>query len=599
MFDMIQNKESDMGIEIKEELDVDCTEISNQNFQKEFIQCDKPSTQTTVCSVKVEKVDTSGDQNIALNHVEIKQEKLDENVEIKQEEDPLSILSTNINNFDLPKLPADGSLKYVQCISCDKALKVSSKLEKDITCFKCLNSTHKCKICNKAFSSTRYLINHTKNVHEGGKNQFNTCDIKIKEELDVNFSEITNPKKIIQCGKPSTITTFSSVKVEKDDTCNDSKVSLDELHETPSASEKPTYGASKFVTNNQNFIPNSKISLKPKLDLDSSHFRKELDCQYENLRKLGRIQLTKIAKQIKYKTKDNFTLIYSMKKEELIQYVSKKAISTDESFIIFKQAYDNFHNINDKKTKKKENVKIEQETNPLPISSTNIDNTSLNGSFKYIQCMLCDKELKVSSKLEKDIKCFKCSNSKSLNSLSLRCNICSINFKTESSLNVHNTFIHEKAYVGESCDLCGQVFMAKRSLIHHIKIIHEGRKDYNCHLCNKDFTKECHLNTHIKTIHEGQKDYKCDVCYKDFSSVSHLKYHKNTVHEGRKDYKCDKCEKKFTHSSTLKIHVKTVHEGQKDFKCHLCNTGYATKIILNNHVKSIHKGIKTIKYMYY
>ena len=42
MFDMIQNKESDMGIEIKEELDVDCTEISNQNFQKEFIQCDKP-----------------------------------------------------------------------------------------------------------------------------------------------------------------------------------------------------------------------------------------------------------------------------------------------------------------------------------------------------------------------------------------------------------------------------------------------------------------------------------------------------------------------------------------------------------------------------
>ena len=113
MFDMIQNKESDMGIEIKEELDVDCTEISNQNFQKEFIQCDKPSTQTTVCSVKVEKVDTSGDQNIALNHVEIKQEKLDENVEIKQEEDPLSILSTNINNFDLPKLPADGSLKYV------------------------------------------------------------------------------------------------------------------------------------------------------------------------------------------------------------------------------------------------------------------------------------------------------------------------------------------------------------------------------------------------------------------------------------------------------------------------------------------------------
>ena len=60
----------------------------------------------------------------------------------------------------------------------------------------------------------------------------------------------------------------------------------------------------------------------------------------------------RIAKQMNDKTKDNITLINSMKKEELVQYVSKKAISTDDSFLIFKQAYDIFHNINNTKTKK-------------------------------------------------------------------------------------------------------------------------------------------------------------------------------------------------------------------------------------------------------
>ena len=74
-------------------------------------------------------------------------------------------------------------------------------------------------------------------------------------------------------------------------------------------------------------------------DLDSSPFRKDFHYLNEKLRKLGKLQLTEIAKQMKDKTKDKVTKIYSMKKEDVVQYVSKVAISTDELFLFFKQAY--------------------------------------------------------------------------------------------------------------------------------------------------------------------------------------------------------------------------------------------------------------------
>ena len=211
MFDMIQNKECDiMEIEIKEELDVDFSEIYNQNFQKE---CDKPSTLTTV---KVEKDDTWDDQNIALNHVEIKQEKLDENVEIKRE-DPLSISSTNIDNFDLSKLPADGSLKYVMCISCNKTLKVSSKLEKDIKCFKCsnLSKIHKtikndetflesCHLCGQVFRSKNSVTKHIKTVHEGRKDyNCHLCntDFTSESNLKSHIKNIHEGQRNYKCEK--------------------------------------------------------------------------------------------------------------------------------------------------------------------------------------------------------------------------------------------------------------------------------------------------------------------------------------------------------------------------------------------------------------
>ena len=74
-------------------------------------------------------------------------------------------------------------------------------------------------------------------------------------------------------------------------------------------------------------------------DLDSSLFRKDFHYLYEKLRKLGKLQRTEIAKKIKDKIKDKVTKIYMLKKDDVAEYVSKAAISTDELFLFFKQAY--------------------------------------------------------------------------------------------------------------------------------------------------------------------------------------------------------------------------------------------------------------------
>ena len=247
MFDKMQNMGYD--IEIKEELLVDFSEIDNQNLQNKnnnfgneiqnkFVKSVKPSNLTKICSVKVENENLCNnlskslleDQNIAFNNIEIKQEKLDENIEIKQEPDPLIISSTNINKVDLPKFPVDGALKYIPCIKCYKPIKVFSNLEKGIMCFKCVprerssipgfpilpeiqkfreivypNQTHeqektchlcdqvlkgtlnfmkhlkivhkihKCEMCSAAYKSAGFLNNHMEKVHEGGKNY--KCDV--------------------------------------------------------------------------------------------------------------------------------------------------------------------------------------------------------------------------------------------------------------------------------------------------------------------------------------------------------------------------------------------------------------------------------------
>ena len=99
-----------------------------------------------------------------------------------------------------------------------------------------------------------------------------------------------------------------------------------------------------------------------------------------------------------------------------------------------------------------------------------------------------------------------------------------------------NIQIHKPA----TCPECHKVFSKKGHLDRHIKIIHQGIKDYSdpCPYCGKVFTtrydqssKKYHvlhclfrasLEPHIAMVHEGVRK-KCSICNKVSQSVSHVK----------------------------------------------------------------------------
>ena len=65
--------------------------------------------------------------------------------------------------------------------------------------------------------------------------------------------------------------------------------------------------------------------------------------------------------------------------------------------------------------------------------------------------------------------------------------------------------------------------------------IHEGVKEHHkCEystFCNKIFSTKSNLRTHIKLVHEGVKNYICDICEKAFGLASDLRKHVERSHK--------------------------------------------------------------------
>ena len=53
-------------------------------------------------------------------------------------------------------------------------------------------------------------------------------------------------------------------------------------------------------------------------------------------------------------------------------------------------------------------------------------------------------------------------------------------------------------------------------------------------ISNVKFVKSVHLNTHIKILHEGKRNYKCDSCGKSVTRLGSLKKHIKQIHEAQR-----------------------------------------------------------------
>ena len=97
-------------------------------------------------------------------------------------------------------------------------------------------------------------------------------------------------------------------------------------------------------------------------------------------------------------------------------------------------------------------------------------------------------------------------------------------------------------------------------LKHHIKTVHEGKKDHLCPECGKSFDRNYTLKAHLAVVHSigVKQSHICKECGKNFGRKSNLRIHIETVHNGVKK-QCQFCKSKFTQSGTLRAHIKKHH----------------------------------------
>lgn len=150
----------------------------------------------------------------------------------------------------------------------------------------------------------------------------------------------------------------------------------------------------------------------------------------------------------------------------------------------------------------------------------------------------------------------------------LKCDICGREgFCNSSTLQDHIRAKHtlERPF---KCDYCNKAFPAASHLAHHRMKKHrvnskgelQQKVVFPCNFCGKTLTTKPKLLAHVKVIHQGIKDFTCKSCKKSFSSKSNLDIHIGSVHTGNLPYKCEFCSKSFARKNLLSAHRQTAHQ---------------------------------------
>lgn len=174
------------------------------------------------------------------------------------------------------------------------------------------------------------------------------------------------------------------------------------------------------------------------------------------------------------------------------------------------------------------------------------------------------------------------------------CSICGFLCASNKSRKSHMKAIHFKTK-NHFCDICGEGFLRKESIrLHVFKHIPEElqERNFKCKSCPKSFKCQRSLILHIKGMHQKGKEVKCD-CGKSFATKKRLHYHQKCVHQKEKySKKCEICGKLLYDASKLREHIRIYHTegGRGNFICSDCGKACDSVSRLNVHQK-IHEGI--------
>jgi len=196
------------------------------------------------------------------------------------------------------------------------------------------------------------------------------------------------------------------------------------------------------------------------------------------------------------------------------------------------------------------------------ISSNNlIFQTATSSGAPRIKCPSCSKSMtrrhytkhhKASCSKERVLKCDICGREGFCNSSTLqdhirakhthekpfKCEYCNKAFPAASHLAHHRMKKHRVNSKGElqpkvlfPCNYCGKILTTKPKLVAHVKVIHQGIKDFTCSSCQKSFSSKSNLDIHIGSVHTGNLPYKCEFCSKSFARKNLLSAHRQTAHQ--------------------------------------------------------------------
>lgn len=254
---------------------------------------------------------------------------------------------------------------------------------------------------------------------------------------------------------------------------------------------------------------------------------------------------------------------------------------------------------------------------------THLENNDLicqfcNKKFTLIQ----DLELHETTHLQEEFVCIECRNSFKAKDLVLmhfkkshlvdsRCEICNLEFKTNSSINKHfmtHTIVNviNKTVNYFTCVFCQKEYGSKVSLQRHILFVHCKKTPHMCEQCGFTACNEVSLRKHVEVEHQDTGKLE-NLCGADSStetdsggkmivdSLNHCNksndienFESNSTEEH-----CVLCIKTFKSKELLNIHLNEVHSNKSTtsvltnfpFQCTICNAEFKLEFELEDHSK--------------
>lgn len=131
----------------------------------------------------------------------------------------------------------------------------------------------------------------------------------------------------------------------------------------------------------------------------------------------------------------------------------------------------------------------------------------------------------------------------------LKCNFCSLGFRTKDSLRNHENKEHNANHPKKiikriprkyQCDSCGKIFKTSYKLQEHDEYYHKNRGP-QCKICAKTFPSKRLLQKH-QIVHSKEKPYKCDHCGQLFGKSDSLRQHQRRHQDNYAEWKAQQKE---------------------------------------------------------